>query len=208
METRVSTQPKVRITPEEYLVLERQAETKSEYLDGEMFAMPGVTLEHSMIVTNLAVELGTQLWDRPFEVLGPELRVKVSSTGLYTYPDVFITGHEPALEDDHRDTVLDPIVIIEVLSDSTESNDRGKKFAHFRALESLKEYFLVSQNEYRVERFIRQEDGNWLYSEVTDDPEGSIEITSVVCRIPLSRIYHKVDFERAKERHSRSSEAT
>ena len=197
MDTNVSTQPKVRFTPEEYLELERKAETKSEYLDGEMFAMPGVSLQHSRIVVNLAMGLGTQFLDRPFEVLGPELRVKVSPTGLYTYPDVFIVGLEPELEDEHHDTVLNPLVIFEVLSDSTESYDRGKKFAHYRALDTLKEYFLVSQKEYRVERFARQEDGNWLYSEVTDS-EGSIEITSVVCRVPLSCIYRNVDFKSAQ----------
>ena len=121
METKVSTQPNVRFTPEEYLELERKAETKSEYLDGEIFAMPGVTRQHSTIVFNLAIDLGTQLWDRPFEVHGPELRVKVTASGLYTYPDVFIIGSEADLEDDHQDTVLDPQVIFEVLSDSTES---------------------------------------------------------------------------------------
>jgi Uma2 family endonuclease len=198
METKVSTQPKVRITPEEYLALERQAETRSEYLDGEMFPMPGVTKRHGRIVTNLIVELGTQFLDRPFEVFATDLRVKVSPTGLYTYPDVFITGTESQVEDEYDDTILDPHVIIEVLSDSTESYDRGKKFAHYRTLDSLKEYFLVSQKEYRVERFVRQEDGNWLYSEVTD-PEGSVEITTVVCRIPMSRIYRKVKFEPAAE---------
>jgi Uma2 family endonuclease len=194
METKVSTQPKVRFTPEEYLELERKSETKNEYLDGEIFAMPGVSWQHNKIVLNLGTELTMQLWDRPFDALGPELRVKVTATGLYTYPDVFITGNEPRIEGDHDDTVLDPLVIFEVLSDSTESYDRGKKFAHYRGLDSLKEYFLVSQKEYRIERFVRQEDGNWLYSEVTD-PEGSIEIASVVCRVPLSRIYHKVKFE-------------
>jgi len=194
METKVSTQPKVRLTPEEYLELERKAEIKSEYLDGEMFAMPGVSLQHTKIVGNLITDLNIQFMDRPFLALGPELRVKVSPTGLYTYPDVFVTGNEPALEDDNHDTVLNPMAIFEVLSDSTESYDRGKKFAHYRGLDSLREYFLVSQEEYRVERFIRQEDGNWLYSEVTD-PEGSIEIPSVVCRVPLARIYSKVAFK-------------
>jgi len=194
METKVSTQPKVRFTPEEYLELERKAEIKSEYLDGEMFAMPGVSWQHAKIVANIIVDLGNQFMDRPFHVLGPELRVKVSSTGLYTYPDVFITGDEPVLEDDHHDTVLNPLAIFEVLSDSTESYDRGKKFAHYRALDSLREYFLVSQKEYRVERFTRQEHGDWLYSEVTK-LESSIEIPSIGYRLPLSRIYNKVTFK-------------
>jgi Uma2 family endonuclease len=198
METRVSTQPKVRFTPEEYLEHERrQLETKSEYFDGEIFAMPGVSLQHARIVMNLGTELNTQFWDRPFDAFGPELRVKVSATGLYTYPDLFIVGNEVQLEDDHDDTVLNPQVIFEVLSDSTESYDRGKKFAHYRGFDSLREYFLISQKEYRVERFVRQDDESWLYSEVTD-PEGSIDIPSVVCRVPLSLIYRKVKFENAK----------
>jgi Uma2 family endonuclease len=194
METKVSTQPKVRITPEEYLALERQAETKSEYLDGEMFPMPGVTRQHSSIVWNLGIALGTQLVGRPFEIHGPELRVKATTTGLYTYPDVFIIHTASKCEDAHNDTVLDPLVIFEVLSDSTESYDRGKKFAHYRMMASLKEYFLVSQKEYCVERFVRKEDGTWLYSEFTD-PEGSIEIATVVCRVALSSIYSNVEFE-------------
>jgi len=193
MEHEVSTQTNVRITPEEYLELERRSETKNEYLDGEMIAMPGVTREHGRIVLNLLVELDAQFMDRPFEVHGPEMRLKVSATGLYTYPDVVVIGPDPQLEDRLRDTLMDPLLIIEVLSDSTESYDRGKKFAHYRALDSLREYVLVSQKEYRVERFVRQEDGQWLYSEVVD-PEGSLELVSVVSRIPLSRIYRKVSF--------------
>ena len=194
MESNVSTQPKVRITPEEYLALERKAETRSEYLDGEMFPMPGVTLQHVRIVVNLLVYLNTQFRDRPFEALGPELRLKVSPTGLYTYPDVMILGSDAKSEDTHNDTMLDPCVIFEVLSDSTESYDRGKKFAHYRSLDSLKEYFLVSQKEFRVERFARQEEGNWLYSEVTD-PKGAIEIASAACRLQISQIYERVRFE-------------
>jgi len=201
MEHEVSTQPKVRVSPEEYLVLERQAEIKSEYLDGEMFAMSGVTREHSTVVINLTTEVNTQFMDRPCEVHGPDMRVKVSPTGLYTYPDVVVVCGEPEFEDEHRDTLINPQVIIEVLSKSTESYDRGKKFAHYRALESLREYLLVSQTECRVERFSRQGDGTWLFSENTH-PDSSMELSSVTCRLSLSRIYHKVDFERAKRKNS------
>ena len=197
----MSTQPKVRVSPEEYLVLERQAEIKSEYLDGEMFAMSGVTREHSTVVINLTTEVNTQFMDRPCEVHGPDMRVKVSPTGLYTYPDVVVVCGEPEFEDEHRDTLINPQVIIEVLSKSTESYDRGKKFAHYRALESLREYLLVSQTECRVERFSRQGDGTWLFSENTH-PDSSMELSSVTCRLSLSRIYHKVDFERAKRKNS------
>jgi len=197
MEREVSTQSRVRVTPEEYLALERQTETKSEYFDGEMLPMPGVSLNHVTIVTNFVFELNSQFLDRPCRVLSTDLRVKTARTGSYVYPDVIVVLGEPELEDDHQDTLLNPLVIFEVLSPSTESYDRGPKFANYRTIESLKEYFLVSQTEIHIERYLRQDDGNWLYSEVTD-PAGSLELASVACRIPLSRIYRKVDFERAK----------
>src|SRR5436190_16681809 len=158
MEHEVSTQPKTRITPQEYLELERKAATKSEYLDGEMFAMSGVLREHSIIVINITSELNSQFVERPCEVHGPDMRVKVSATGLYTYPDVAAVCGEPAFEDAHVDTLTNPQLIIEVLSDSTESYDRGKKFAHYRTIDSLREYVLVSQTECRIERFLRQDD--------------------------------------------------
>ena len=194
MEQEMSTQPKVRITPEEYLALEREAEIKSEYLDGEMFAMSRGTFAHNSIIVNILVELANQFMDRPCVVAGPELRVKVSSTGLYTYPDVLALCGEPILEDGHKDTLLNPQIIIEVLSKSTESYVRGKKFAHYRAIASLREYVLVSQAECRVEKYLRQDDNNWLYSESVN-PESSIELTSVACRLSLARVYHKVEFE-------------
>jgi Uma2 family endonuclease len=197
MENDLSTQPKPRITPQEYLELERKAEIKSEYLDGEMFAMSGATREHAKVVLNIGTELNIQFVDRPCEVYVQDLRVKVSATGLYTYPDIAAVCGEPQFEDDHFDTLINPQLIIEVLSRSTESYDRGRKFAHYRAIESLHEYVLVSQTECRIERYLRQEDGNWLYTECTD-PDGSIELTSIACRLSLARTYHKVDFERAK----------
>jgi Uma2 family endonuclease len=197
MEQEVATQPKGRITPQEYLALERKAEIKSEYLDGEMFAMSGATREHTKIAANITVELGNQLMDRPCEVYPLDMRTKVSPTGLYTYPGIVVVCSEPQFEDAHSDTLINPDLIIEILSDSTESYDRGKKFAHYRTIDSLREYVLVSQTECRIERFSRQDDGNWLYSESTD-PNGSMELTSVACRLSLSRVYHKVNFERAR----------
>lgn len=195
----MSTQSRVRVTPEEYLLLERKAETRSEYFDGEMIPMSGVSLNHVTIVSNFVFELGSQFLDRPCRVLCTDLRVRTIRTGSYVYPDVIVVLGEPELEDDHHDTLLNPLVIFEVLSPSTESYDRGPKFAHYRTIESLREYFLVSQTEVRIERYLRQDDGNWLYSEVAD-PEASLELASVACRVPLSRIYRKVDFERAKRR--------
>jgi Uma2 family endonuclease len=159
----------------------------------------GVSLEHDRIVINLISELDGQFQDRPCEVHGPEFGVKVQRTGSYFYPDLSVVLGEPELEDEHRDRLLNARVIFEVLSPSTESFDRGPKFAHYRTMESLQEFILVSQTEPHVERYLRQDETNWLYSEVTN-PAGSLELASVVCRVPLSRIYRKVDFERAKSR--------
>ena len=197
MEHEVTTQPNSRITPEEYLALERNAEIKSEYFDGEMFAMSGATREHTQIAANITAQFDNQFMDRPCEVYPLEMRTKVAATGLYTYPDLAVVCGEPRFEDAYMDTLVNPDLIIEILSRSTESYDRGKKFAHYRNVDSLREYVLVAQTECRIERFCRQDDGNWLYSENTD-PDGSIELTSVACRLSLSRVYHKVDFERAK----------
>jgi Uma2 family endonuclease len=120
MENEVSTEAKARITPKEYLERERKAEIKSEFLDGEMFAMSGVTRQHSRIVVNITTELNNQFADRPCEVHGPDMRVKVSPTGLYTYPDVVAVCGEPRFEDSALDTLINPDLIIEVMSDSTE----------------------------------------------------------------------------------------
>src|SRR6185295_15488928 len=119
MEQKVSANPKARITPEEYLALERNAEIKSEYFDGEMCAMSGTTVEHTTIVMNIVTELNTRFRDRPCQVYAQDLRLKVSSTGLYTYPDIVALCDKPQLEDDHFDTLLNPQLIIEVLSEST-----------------------------------------------------------------------------------------
>jgi Uma2 family endonuclease len=192
----VSTNPDPRLTPEEYIELERKAEIKSEYIDGEMFAMSGAIREHSSIVNNIITELNNRLNDRPCEVHGPNLRVKVSAAGAYTYPDVLAVCGELHFEDDQLDTLLNPQLIVEVLSESTESYDRGRKFALYRAIDSLQEYVLVSQSEYRVERYSRRDDGSWTFTEVTDF-DGSLELTSVACALPLARVYRRVQIRRA-----------
>ena len=194
MEKDVSTHRKPRLTPEEYLEIERKAEMKSEYIDGEMFAMSGVSFEHNTIVTNLIVEMGNQFEGRPCHVNALDLRVKVSATGMYAYPDVIAFCGKPELEDKHLDTLLNPQVIIEVLSESTEAYDRGKKFAHYKTIGTLREYILISQTEYRVEKFSRRDNGAWDYTDYTD-PRSSVELTSVACRLVLSRVYRNVEFE-------------
>jgi Uma2 family endonuclease len=194
MEKIVSTPTETRLSPQEYLRLERLAERKSEYFDGEVIPMPGVSREHNVINGNLVFEFKSQFAGRPCEVYFCELRVKIPATNSYAYPDIAALCGESAFEDANVDTLLNPQVIIEILSDSTERHDRGLKLHHYRAIESLQEYVLVSLSECRVERYARNNSGEWLYSDVAD-PEGSIELSSVACRLSLARIYDRVFLE-------------
>jgi Uma2 family endonuclease len=185
---------KAYLTPEEYLALERAAETKSEYLDGEMIAMTGASRPHNLIVTNVLAELRQQLKRRPCEVYPGEMRVWIPATGLYTYPDVGVVCGEPALVDDHFDMLTNPTVLIEVLSPSTEAYDRGRKFEHYRTLASLREYLLVSQDQPRIEQYVRQEDGSrWLFSAETG-LGATLALPSIECHLALVEIYDKVSF--------------
>ena len=178
-------------TPEQYLALERQASYKSEYVNGGIFAMAGASREHNQIAFNIAGELHGQLKNRPCLAYVNDMRVKVNATGLYTYPDVAALCGEPQFEDERMDTLLNPSVIIEILSPSTEAYDRGDKFAHYRRLLSLMEYVLIAQNKVRVEHYIRQ-DKRWVLTELgsLDDKLG---LVSIQCEIPLREIYAKVD---------------
>jgi Uma2 family endonuclease len=195
MENELSSHSKTFISVEDYLRIERTALRKSEYLNGAMTEMPGVSREHSLIVTNLVATLATLLLDRPYEVYSSELRLKVSATGLYIYPDVIVSDAEPAFEDRGAHTFLNPILLVEVVSKSTESNDRGRKFLHYQRIPSLQEYVLVSQYEFRVEQYVRQGDGKWLYTETTD-PNGHFVFESIACRIPIAGLYHRVNFKK------------
>ena len=198
MENEMSPHSKTFHSVEDYLRIEETALRKSEYLNGEMTEMPGVTREHILIVTNLVYALRAQMIDRPFEVYCSELRLKVSATGLYTYPDVMVSEAEPAFEDAGARIFLNPILLIEVLSKATESNDRGWKFSHYQRLQSLREYVLVSQNEFRVEQYVRQPDGKWLYTETTD-PNRDVIFEPIACRVQMKDIYHRVIFKKEED---------
>jgi Uma2 family endonuclease len=188
----MSSQPIPRLTPEEYLTLERQAEFKSEYYAGEVFAMAGASARHALIVTNLVRELSTQFKRRPCNVYSNDLRVRISATGLYTYPDVVVVCGEPQWADDQKDTLLNPTLIVEVLSESTKDYDRGGKWEHYRRLESLTEYVLVAQDKVHVEHYIRQADNQWLLSE-TNDVADTIHLPSIRCELALTEVYDKVE---------------
>ncbi len=190
----MSTQPQTYLTPEEYLAFEREAEVKHEYYAGEIFAFAGASRQHNLIVANVIRELGNEVKARPCEVYPSDMRVRVSPTGLYTYPDVTVVCGEARFGDEHSDTLLNPTVIVEVLSPSTEGYDRGEKFEHYRKLESLKEYLVIAQERHHVERHVRQPEGQWLLSE-TDSVDVVIELPSIACRLLVADIYEKVEFE-------------
>ena len=189
----MNPQLKPRLTPEDYLAIERGAEYKSEYFNGEIFAMTGASEPHNAIVVNTTIQLGNQLKKRPCRLYANDLRVKVSPTGMYTYPDVAAACGELRFEDGYIDTLLNPSVIVEVLSPSTEAYDRGEKFAHYRRLDSLMEYVLVSQDKVRVEHYTRQA-GGWLLTEISD-LDGVLRLASIDCSVRLRDIYDKVQFE-------------
>jgi Uma2 family endonuclease len=180
---------RLKLSPEEYLALERASEQKHEYADGEIFAMAGGTREHSLTAANIIRELGEALIERPCEVHTSDLRVRVPS-GRYFYPDASIVCGRLELEDATRDTLLNPTLLVEVLSDSTEAYDRGNKFAHYRGLASFKEYVLASQKEPLVEVFRRQADGSWVMRVYGAGERARLD--SVGCELDVDRAYLKV----------------
>ncbi len=188
----MSTAPVRRVSPEEYVALERRAECKSEFYNGEVFAMAGASREHNLIVTNLAGELGQQLKDKPCEVYSSEMRTRIPN-GPYVYPDVVVVCSEPQFEDKGLDTLTNPLVVIEVLSDSTADFDRGTKFRYYRQIESLREYIVVDQAEPFVERHSRGAGDVWQLEESVG-LSATLKLESPDCTLSLSDIYLKVAF--------------
>jgi Uma2 family endonuclease len=189
----MSAIPKVKLTPEEYLEIERKSEERHEYFDGEIFAMSGAKRNHNKITTNLSGLVWQHLKGKNCESYANDMRVFVPETGLYTYPDLVVVCGEPEFKDDVFDTLLNPVLLIEVLSDSTEGYDRGKKFQHYRSIESLREYVLVAQDEARIEKYLKSGDGFWVLSDAVG-MDASIKFESIDCVIPLREVFDKVDF--------------
>ena len=188
----MSSVPKSRLTEAEYLAIERLAEHKSEFYRGEMFAMTGANRPHNLITLNLASELRAALRHRECEVYPSDMRVKVSSCGLYTYPDVSVACQQPQFEDGEFDTLLNPVLIAEVLSKSTEAYDRGAKFEMYRQLTSLQTFLLISQDRIHVELFQRHSSENWLLTEFSD-ASNVISLDSINVQLAIADLYLKVD---------------
>jgi Uma2 family endonuclease len=189
----MSSLPKHRMTPEEYLKYERAAEYKSEFYDGEVFAMAGASRNHNLIVANVVAELRTHLKKRPCQVYPSDMRVKITESGLYTYPDVVVVCDEPKFEDNEFDTLLNPTLVVEVLSKSTAGYDRGAKAQHYRKVSSLKDYLIVAQDLAHVEHYLRQPDGGWQIRDY-DKLEDVIPLKSIEFELAVAEIYDKVAF--------------
>lgn len=194
----MSRQVKPYVSPEEYLALERRAEYKNEYVNGEVFAMTGASRKHNLIAGNIFGELRQQLKGKPYEVYPSRMRVKTPASRSYVYPDVVVVCGEPKLEDDYLDTLLNPTLVIEVLSRSTESYNRLAKAGYYRTIESLTEYLLVAQDEYRIEQYIRQPDGRWLLADIRG-LESAVEMQSIGCSLVLRDVYDKVSLGQDSE---------
>jgi Uma2 family endonuclease len=179
-------------TPETYLAFERASAEKHEFIDGNVYAMTGASEAHNLINVNITIALGIQFRGRPCKLYANDMRVRITN-GNYVYPDIAIVCGEAQLEDDQLDTLLNPTVIIEVLSPSTEQYDRGKKFERYRNVESLQEYLLVWQEGAHIERYVRQEVG-WLLTEAKG-LDARLELSSIGCTLALAEVYDKVTFD-------------
>lgn len=187
----MSAQPTSLISVAEYLASERFQPEKHEFFDGEIYLQAGASIAHNLITANIIGVLHQQLRAKPCIVLPSDLRVRTPRRKHYMYPDATIICGTPIFDDEYQDTIANPTVILEVLSSSTESYDRGRKFQAYRTLPTLQEYMLISQTMMRVEHFKRQNDMMWLMIEYTH-PDQIIELSSVACVLPLSALYEKV----------------
>lgn len=189
----MATQLKHGLTPEEYLSIERATEQRSEFISGEMIAMVGGTRRHNRVAGNVYRKLSDQLDERPCEAYIENVRVQAGAAGAYFYPDVAVACGDIQFRDSIEDTLLNPAVVVEVLSPSTADYDRGEKFAHYRRIDSLVDYVLIWQDAMRIEHWSRKADGSWLPMEL-DDPAAIVELQSIGCRLSMADIYRRVKF--------------
>ncbi len=189
----MSALPKPRFTATEYLIIERAASFKSEFYQGEMFAMAGASRHHNRVKENLIGHMFSQLLGTECSTTSSDQRVLVNATGLYTYPDIVVTCGPGEYDPNDKDTLTNPTALIEVLSPSTEAYDRGAKFRQYTRMPSLMEYVVVAQEEYAVERYTRRDDGTWSIVSFVG-PEAELVFESIPVRIPLASVYRGVEF--------------
>ncbi len=190
----MAAKPQGLLSREEYLALERRGEEKHEYFAGELVTTDGASFRHNLIQTRVLASLYQQLRGRPCEVTPSDLRVAIGALGVYIYPDVTVVCGEPQFEDAEQDTLLNPTVLVEILSPSTESYDRGKKFQHYRLIPSFREYLLIAQDQPLVEHYLRQAHNRWLLA--TFEQLGDvIALDSVGCTLALADVYAGIRFD-------------
>jgi Uma2 family endonuclease len=194
----MSTLPKTFISEEKYLELDRAAEYKSEYYDGEMFAMAGTGVAHNQIVVNTSAALHRQLRGRDCQALMSDMRTRVGTVARYAYPDVSVVCGKPEVLDNRKDILTNLTVIIEVLSPSTADFDRGFKFVAYTAIPSLRQFVLIATARASIEVFTRQPDGLWAPPAKATQLEDSVELESIGCRLALADVYERVDFPAAE----------
>jgi Uma2 family endonuclease len=192
----MASNPVTRVTEEEYLAIDRAAEVRSEFFDGEMFAMSGGSMRHAQLQANLHGELYIALHGSDCQAFTSDFRVRVSPGRMYAYPDVTVVCGRPLLADERQDILLNPAVIFEVLSPTTEHYDRGPKFQYYRAIESLTDYILVDQNQIRVEQYTRGDAGTWTLRDY-QRPEDELRIDSIGVSLGLARIYDRIELPNA-----------
>ncbi len=191
---RMVSQTERRFSPEEYLALERRVESKHEFIEGQIVMMTGASESHNLIVVNVLASLHGQLRSTPCKVFPSDMRVQVDPARFYTYPDLVVVCDQAEYGDGELDTLLNPTLIIEILSPSTEAYDRGEKFRRYRAVGSLQEYVLIAQDRCSVERYVRQPGGDWLLSEFAD-LGSEVELRSIGCRLRLNEVYERIQLE-------------
>ena len=182
---------RTHFTPDEYLVLERKAAYKSEYFRGEIVAMSGASRAHNLITLDIATEINNQLREQDCEVYSSDMRVQITNSEAYFYPDVVVACNEPKFEDDFMDSIINPVLIIEVLSPSTEEYDRGEKFEYYKQLSSLKEYILVAQDRISVEHYAKQ--GTEWELNTLENPTDILPLSTIKCTLTIKDIYRRVD---------------
>jgi Uma2 family endonuclease len=185
------------LPPEEYLAREETVTHKSEYYQGEIFAMAGNTIDHNRIVRNLTEQLNRSFQNKNCEAFNEHVRLCADTMQFFAYPDILVVCGKIQFYENRRDTLLNPILIVEVLSDSTENYDRGQKFKFYRSIPTLREYLLIDQYKIRLEQFSLGPQGKWMLSDY-DGAEAVLNCTSIDFQIPLNEIYHRVEFGRAE----------
>lgn len=180
------------LTEQEYLQQERQSQTKSEYLSGQIFALAGASRTHNRITFNIGGLLYNALRGRPCEAYMNDMRVRVAEVNAYFYPNVVVVRGQPQFLDEQQDTLLNPTLVVEVLSPSTESFDRGEKSFHYRRIPSLKEYLLVAQDRVHIERYVRQPDGQWVLTDYTQS-DRAVLLESLEVELPIAQVYEGIE---------------